>query len=173
MPIVTEEQRHIRASLASKSRSFRPLPAISAAASSPRSRRPPRCKSPPLRNTSPIRCRVQALNRAQAVFYDDKAENLVGAPSRGTTPAIRTVHCKDQPLTHWQLEDALSMSCLAGEQQVRRAPPIATECAIDCLLRHSLRAGMQVADPEAPALLFFFDFDMTLSLQVLAHPMAT
>ena len=88
---------------------------------------------------SPVQRQLSGgLRRANALFYDDNAENLKGANPRGKHPSVLVKHCKEP----------LSVADISRVQQVFEQKAIAS-----------------AEDGSTPVPFFFFDFDGTLTLR--------
>lgn len=88
---------------------------------------------------SPVQRQLSGgLRRANALFYDDNAENLKGANPRGKHPSVLVKHCKEP----------LSVDDISRVQQVFEQKAIAS-----------------AEDGSTPVPFFFFDFDGTLTLR--------
>ena len=86
---------------------------------------------------SPVQRQLSG-RRANALFYDDNAENLKGANPRGKHPSVLVKHCKEP----------LSVADISRVQQVFEQKAIAS-----------------AEDGSTPVPFFFFDFDGTLTLR--------
>eukprot|EP00900_Chrysochromulina_parva_P009717 jgi/Chrpa1/18747/Chrysochromulina_OHIO_Genome00002519-RA len=88
---------------------------------------------------SPVQRQLSGgLRRANALFYDDNAENLKGANPRGKHPSVLVKHCKEP----------LSVDDISRVQQVFAQKAIAS-----------------AEDGSTPVPFFFFDFDGTLTMR--------